>query len=238
MILEVQSLSAQLDGVEILRDMTFEAEDGTITAIVGPNGAGKTTTLRTIMGLIKPTSGWARYDGQDLEDIPTHERTRMGIGYTPEDRGLIPDLTARENIEMPLWGTTESISRDEKDNLVGEMVEFFPEMEEFLDRPAGHLSGGQQQMVSVARALVIKPKLLLLDEPFEGLAPTIRTKLKTRLAEKLDDSVSILISESEINHIADFAERIHVIDRGEILAEGLTYDELIARDDLMANLGG
>jgi len=237
-VLEVENLSASTEGVSILRSLDFTVEDGSTTAILGSNGAGKTTTFRTIVGLNDASEGHVNYQGTDILNLPAHERKRQGITFCPEDRGLIPLLTVRENVELFMWGETEPPDEDEAERRFEAALEFFPDMEEFADRPAGKLSGGQQQMTAVARALVAEPDLLLLDEPFEGLAPTIRTSLKSSLIENLDDDVTLFVSESEINHIADFVDNIHIIDRGEIVATDLTYEELRSNDELMGLLGG
>ena len=161
-LLTVENLNASIEGVPVLRNISVSVEEGETVALVGRNGAGKTTTLQTIMGLLAITNGTITFRNEAIAGLSTHERKRRGIGFAPEDRRLISNLTARENIQLSLWGTDDENAFDATERFE-EVLNLFPEMESFLDRGARHLSGGEQQMVTVSRALIADPDLLLLD---------------------------------------------------------------------------
>ncbi|PSP76791.1 ABC transporter ATP-binding protein [Halobacteriales archaeon QS_3_64_16] len=228
MLLELAGLSASIEGVTVLRDIDLSVAESEIVGIVGRNGAGKTSTFRSVMGLQTIQGGSISFDGEDITERETHERKRLGIGFAPEDRRLISNLTARENIEMALWGTDDGTTS--VDDRLAVVLEVFPDMDAFLDQPAGKLSGGQQQMVTVSRALVADPNLVMLDEPFEGLAPSIKRDLSESMSTVREDlGTSVLIAESQISQISDFVDRLYVIERGNIIAE--TDDPATVSDD-------
>lgn len=238
MLLELDDVGATIQGVPVLRAVDAVVDEAERVAVVGRNGAGKTSTFRTVMGLRELDHGTVRFRGEDVTDRETYERKRLGIGFAPEDRQLISKLTARENIEMALWGSDDEsdIDHDERLSMV---LDVFPAMEEFLGRPAGKLSGGQQQMVGVSRALVSQPELVLLDEPFEGLAPSIKKDLRESIDVIRNDlGASVFIAESQLSHVQDVVDRLYVIERGEIIAETDDPAAVEEDDELMQIIGG
>lgn len=237
MLLELDAVNASIEGVTVLRGIDLEVDEAETVGIIGRNGAGKTSTFRSVMGLQNVERGSVSFRGEDITDAPTHERKQLGIGFAPEDRRLISKLTSRENIEMALWGANDD-AVDLEDRL-SVVLDIFPAMEDFLDQPAGKLSGGQQQMVTVSRALVAEPELVLLDEPFEGLAPSIKQDLVEsipRIREEFD--AAVFIAESQINQVKDSVDRLYVIERGEIIAETDDAGAITEDEELMQIIGG
>jgi branched-chain amino acid transport system ATP-binding protein len=220
---ELVDATVEINNAVVLDAVSLEIRSGETVALVGRNGAGKTTTFRTIMGQTSLREGTVHLGGEDVTELPSRERARRGISLAPEDRRLFTTLTVADNLRMATWGT-EGVSEAEFDERLDRLLEIFPEMEEFLDRPAGQLSGGQQKMVTVGRALASDPKIVLIDEPFEGLAPSVRQRFREGIEriERLD--LSIVIAESNVRHAGEVADRAYVIERGEIVAEIETVD--------------
>lgn len=238
MLLTLEDIEARIEGVPVLRDVDVGVEEAESVAIVGRNGAGKTSTFRTVMGLRDLDHGTVTFRGEDITTRETHERKRLGIGFAPEDRQLISKLTTRENIEMALWGVDDEAAID-PDERLSVVLDIFPAMEEFLDRAAGKLSGGQQQMVAVSRALVAQPDLVLLDEPFEGLAPSIKKDLRASVGVIREElGASVFIAESQLSHVQGVVDRLYVIERGEIIAETDNPASIVENEELMQIIGG
>lgn len=237
MLLRLDDVDASIEDVTVLRDINIDIKAGETVAIIGRNGAGKTSTFRSVMGLQDVGNGTVSFQGEDITNDETFERKRRGIGFAPEDRQLISKLTARENIEMALWGSDdENFDVDER---LATVLEIFPDMETFFDRPAGKLSGGQQQMVAVSRALVSNPDLVLLDEPFEGLAPSIKKDLRESISLiRSELGASVFIAESQLNHVQNVVDRLYVVERGEILAETDNPATVSDDEELMQIIGG
>ena len=209
-MLQVDDLHVSIQSVVALRGLTLRVADGTMVGLVGRNGAGKTTLMRTVMGHLAPSQGRIRFDGQDLVKLPRHARAALGVGYMPEDRGLVPELTVEENILVPVW-VNPSLQVDERLALVYRVL---PELTEMRERRALLLSGGQQKMVALARALAVGTRLLLLDEPFEGVAPALSHRLAEVIAGLKGSKVSVLISQSDLNHSRSLLDAEFVIERG------------------------
>jgi len=184
-----------------------------MAGLIGRNGAGKTTLMRSVMGLVKSSAGTVRFQDHDLLAMPTHARTRLGIGYMPEDRRLIPDLTVEENVLMPAWaaGIADARQRLEK------IYRLIPELREFAQRKGLQLSGGQQKLAALGRALMCGNRLLLLDEPFEGVAPALAHRLAELVGELKREGMSVIVSASDLQHSERMVDRIIVIDRGCVL---------------------
>lgn len=213
-MLKAQGIHVAIQSVVALRGLSLEVADGSMVGLVGRNGAGKTTMLRTIMGHLKPTQGQISFDGQDLSRLDRHERAVMGIGYMPEDRGLVPELTVEENILVPIW-VSKSLKPDERLAFVYQVL---PELKEMRDRRAMLLSGGQQKLVALARALAVGTRLLLLDEPFEGVAPALSKRLGDVIAGLKGSNVSVLIAQSDLNHSRKLVDAEFVVERGANVA--------------------
>jgi branched-chain amino acid transport system ATP-binding protein len=213
-MLKAQGIHVAIQSVVALRGLSLEVADGSMVGLVGRNGAGKTTMLRTIMGHLKPTQGQISFDGQDLSRLDRHERAVMGIGYMPEDRGLVPELTVEENILVPIW-VSKSLKPDERLAFVYQVL---PELKEMRDRRAMLLSGGQQKLVALARALAVGTRLLLLDEPFEGVAPALSKRLGDVIAGLKGSHVSVLIAQSDLNYSRKLVDAEFVVERGANVA--------------------
>jgi len=209
-MLEVRSLHVAIDSVVALRGLSLEVGSGRMVGLVGRNGAGKTTLMRTLMGHLAPTSGSVVFDGRDVLALPAHARAGLGIGYMPEDRGLVPELTVEENILVPLW-VNRALVTDDRLALVYRVL---PELVEMRGRRALLLSGGQQKLVALARALAAGTRLLLLDEPFEGVAPALSKRLADVIASLKGSEVSVLIAQSDLNHARRLVDTEFVVERG------------------------
>ena len=217
-MLKINNLSVNIQKTPILRDVSMSLPAGSIVGIIGRNGAGKTTLMRTIMGLLPYVSGSAFIDGVDMSQIEPHQRTGMSIGYMPEDRRLIPDLTVEENILVPAWATKNKkcLAR------LAWIYELMPEVVGFANRKAMQLSGGQQKLVALARSLLCGQKLLLLDEPFEGVAPVLCRRLVDVLHILKAEGLTVLLSESDYSYSAGLVDKIYIIERGQIIEKDLS----------------
>ena len=211
MMLLVENVSVKIGSILALKDFSLEIQKGEMVALIGRNGAGKTTLLKSIIGINNLTSGKIKFNGQDLTNTPNYSRASLGFGYMPEDRGLIPELTVEENILLPSWALKEL---DGKSRLKL-VYEIMPELKQMSDRKALLLSGGQQKMAALGRALMSGTQLLLLDEPFEGVAPALSQRLGDVIKGLRSENLSIILSQSELNHTADIFDNKFVIERGE-----------------------
>ena len=209
-MLKVEGLHVAIQSVIALRGMSLEVAEGTMVGLIGRNGAGKTTFLRSVMGHMPPTQGSMTFNGQNLSALPPHARAGLGIGYMPEDRGLVPELTVEENILIPVW-VNKALNAEDRLSLVYKVL---PELLEMRHRRALLLSGGQQKLVALARALAVGTRLLLLDEPFEGVAPALSKRLGEVIAGLKGTEVSVLIAQSDLNHSRKLVDREFVIERG------------------------
>ena len=213
-MLRIESLHVAIQSVQVLRGLSLEVVDGSMAGLVGRNGAGKTTLMRSVMGHLTPTQGRIVFDGQDLAAVPKHARAALGIGYMPEDRGLVPELTVEENILVPVW-----VSKTLKESARLEFVyQVLPELREMRERRALLLSGGQQKLVALARALAVGTRLLLLDEPFEGVAPALSQRLGDVIGSFRGGQIAVLISQSDLNHSRSLVDTEFVIERGANVA--------------------
>ena len=209
-MIEVECARVSIENVEVLRGFSIRVLPGTMVGLVGRNGAGKTTLMRTVMGHLPLLEGSLRVDGQDLSAAPPHARAALGIGYMPEDRGLVPELTVEENICLPLWVARALVLRERLEFVYGVL----PELREMRSRRAMLLSGGQQKMVALARALAIGTRALLLDEPFEGVAPALSQRLSEVMGQLRGMGMTVLISQSDLNHSRSLLDAEVVIERG------------------------
>jgi branched-chain amino acid transport system ATP-binding protein len=213
-MLEIYRLHVSIQSAQVLRGLSLSLEKGQMIGLIGRNGAGKTTTLRAIMGHLPIGSGTIHFDGHDLSRLPPHKRAGAGIGYMPEDRGLVPELSVEENILVPLWatGVIDTTSR------LAFVYKVLPELYEMRDRRALLLSGGQQKLIALARALTVGTRLLLLDEPFEGVAPALSARLSEVIASLRGSELSVLIAQSDLNHSRSLLDAEIRIERGVQLA--------------------
>ncbi|MDS0277745.1 ABC transporter ATP-binding protein [Halomicroarcula sp. S1AR25-4] len=214
-MLELDGVTAAYDSTPILRDVDLSVEEGEIVGVMGKNGVGKTTLMKTIIGLLEPSSGTISYAGADVTDAPADERARAGMGYIPQGRDVFPKLTVEQNVRMG-----ETVNADSEQTLYDQIYDYFPVLAERADQQAGTLSGGQQQMLAIARALVSNPDLLLLDEPSEGIQPSIVDQISRDMQAINDDlGTTILFVEQNLGVIREMADRCYAMERGEIVDE-------------------
>ena len=209
-MLELHDLQVQLASSQVLRGFSLSVPQGQMVGLVGRNGAGKTSTMRSIMGHLRLQQGSMLFEGQDLCALPPQARAALGIGYMPEDRGLVPELTVEENMLIPLW-VSKTLNPDERLAFVYQVL---PELKDMSQRRALLLSGGQQKLVALGRALAVGTRLLLLDEPFEGVAPALSMRVSEVLSRLKGSQLSVLISQSDLNHASGLLDAKVVIERG------------------------
>lgn len=229
-MLELQAIDACYGRARVLYGVSLEVAAGEAVALMGRNGAGKSTTFRTIIGLLRPLAGRVLFAGRDITRLPTHMIVRAGIGYVPEDRRIFADLTVAENLEVGRLPPRPGLPPWTEARLLG----LFPALRGLLRRRAGTLSGGEQQMVAIARTLLGNPLLLLLDEPSEGLAPVVVGQMAEALDEIKRHGVAVLLSEQNLAFATRAADRAYVIEKGHIRHEApmarLAADEQVRRD--------
>lgn len=216
-MLAVSNLKVDIEGSRILNGISLSVEAGELVCLVGRNGAGKTTTFRSIMGYRRTLSGDVTLDGTDLTKLPTWQIAQLGIGFAPEESEVYADLTVAENIELSTWTRPKGRPAATR---IEEAYAVFPKLRQYLARGGAELSGGERKMVSIARALTLDPKLLLLDEPFEGLSPAIIPLIAEGVASIRAMGKGVLMAESNVHHIPDYVDRIYVLERGEVMFSG------------------
>ncbi|MBA2532111.1 MAG: ABC transporter ATP-binding protein [Nocardioidaceae bacterium] len=237
MLLTVEGLCVNYGRIEALRDVSFEVPEGCVVSLVGANGAGKTTTLRTISGLRPVRAGRITFDGQDITALPAHKRVQLGICQAPEGRGIFPGMTVRENLDMGTY-----VRKDRRSASVGEdykrVLELFPRLGERSGQSGGTLSGGEQQMLAIGRALMSRPRLLLLDEPSMGLAPKLIQQIFTIISQINEQGTTVLLVEQNAVQALKRCSFACILESGSIVRDG-TGQEL-AQDDSVkaAYLGG
>jgi len=216
MILEVKNLEVSYGAIQALHGVSFEVEEGEIVTLIGANGAGKSTTLRTLSGLIRPKSGEIRYQGQDITRVPAHQIVAMGLCHVPEGRRVFSQLTVRENLEM---GGYVALPREVRARLE-EVFRRFPRLKERERQLAGTLSGGEQQMLAIGRALMARPKLLLLDEPSMGLSPIMVQEIFRIIQDINAQGTTVLLVEQNANMALSIAHRAYVLETGRVVLSG------------------
>jgi branched-chain amino acid transport system ATP-binding protein len=217
MLLNVDNVHVELVDNPVLRGISINVAPGELVCLVGRNGAGKSTTLRSIMGYQPLKSGAIRWKDKIINGMQTHKIASLGLGYTPEGSDVFGDLTVEDNIALPTW--TRQSGRPAQAR-IDEAYAVFPKLKQYLHRGGQQLSGGERKMVSIARALALDPELLLLDEAFEGLSPAIIPTISEGLQRILKQGRGVLLAESNFYHLPRFADRLYVIERGEIVFEG------------------
>jgi branched-chain amino acid transport system ATP-binding protein len=213
-MLKIQNLNAWYDRSHVVQNVSLEVAAGEIVTLMGRNGAGKTTSLRTIMGLIAKCSGSVLFDGQELIGRPAHQRFHLGLAYVPEDRRIVAGLTVKENLQL---GVIASTQRNQMSRLTDEVAEIFPRLKERLSQEATSLSGGEQQMLAIARAMMAKPKMILLDEPSEGIMPVLVDEMFALFTRMKQGGVTILLVEQNVERALGISDRAYVLDQGAVV---------------------
>jgi len=233
-MLDLDRINTFRGPAQVLREVSLRVGEGESICLVGRNGAGKTTTIDSIMGLLPVRSGRVTFRERDITRLPAHQRALAGIGYAPEDCGIFPDLSVEENFQITSWIVPPRANARGLDERV---FSVFPEVKGFMTRRGLHLSGGQKKMVAITRAMSLSPSVLLLDEPFEGLAPVVVTRFIEAVRTIKAMGISVLIAESHLANATRVADRLYAIDRGEIIFQGNPQD-VFANEDVMRTLRG
>jgi branched-chain amino acid transport system ATP-binding protein len=227
-MLKVTGLNAYYDRSHVVQDIAFEVAQGEIVTLMGRNGAGKTTTLRTLMGLLGKRSGSMVFDGRECLMQPPHTRFHMGLAYVPEDRRIVPGLSVRENLELGLIASKE---RGRMAEMVDEIAETFPRLKERLHQDGTSMSGGEQQMLAIARAMMARPKMILLDEPSEGIMPILVDEMFELFLRLKQRGTTILLVEQNVERALSISDRAYILDQGGIVHTG-TAAALLADSEI------
>lgn len=227
-MLRVENLNAWYDRSHVLQGVSLEVNKGEIVTLMGRNGAGKTTTLRSLMGLLSKRQGKASIDGTSFLDLPAHERFHLGLAYVPEDRRIVPGLTVKENLEL---GVIAKKNSGDMSILVDEIAETFPRLKERLHQDGTSMSGGEQQMLAIARAMIAKPKVILLDEPSEGIMPVLVDEMFELFAKLKQQGLTILLVEQNVQQALKISDRAYILDQGEIVFHD-TAQNLLNNDEI------
>ncbi len=234
-MLKIDDINVYYGAIHALKGISLEVDEGEIVTLIGANGAGKSTTLRTISGLLKPKTGAIDFQGQDIAGVPAHEIVKRGISQVPEGRRIFAEMTVRENLDLGAF------TRKDKDGIAADMkhvFELFPRLEERRDQVAGTLSGGEQQMLAMGRALMSRPKLLLLDEPSMGLAPLLIREIFNIIVDINKSGTTVLLVEQNANMALSIASRAYVLETGRITLSGDAAKLAASEDVRKAYLGG
>ena len=216
-LLQVDGLDAWYDRSHVVQGLSLRVMPGEIVTLMGRNGAGKTTTLRALMGLVAKRAGSVRFDGHDCLAQPAHTRFHFGLAYVPEDRRIVPGLTVRENLQL---GVIASKGKPDLVRLVDEIAETFPRLRERLGQEASSMSGGEQQMLAIARAMMAKPKMILLDEPSEGIMPLLVHEMFALFARMRAQGTTLLLVEQNVERALSISDRAYILDQGRIVHSG------------------
>jgi branched-chain amino acid transport system ATP-binding protein len=222
-LLVVNGLNAWYDRSHVVQDVSLQVRVGEIVTLMGRNGAGKTTTLRSLMGLVAKTRGSMLFDGQEMLGRPAHQRFHAGLAYVPEDRRIVPGLTVRENLQL---GITASANRHEAARMIDEIAQTFPRLKERLHQDGTSMSGGEQQMLAIARAMMARPKMILLDEPSEGIMPLLVEEMFHLFARMRDQGTTLLLVEQNVERALQISDRAYILDQGQIVHHGTGSDLL------------
>ena len=223
-MLKVQQLNAWYDHSHVVQGISFEVNAGEIVTLMGRNGAGKTTTLRTLMGLVDKRGGSVLFDGEEILPLKTHERFHRGLAYVPEDRRIVPSLTVLENLQL---GLTASKNRGEMSAMIDEIAQTFPRLKERLHQDGTSMSGGEQQMLAIARAMMAKPRMILLDEPSEGIMPILVDEMFELFAAMRQRGITMLLVEQNVERALSISDRAYIVDQGQIVHHGKAADLLV-----------
>jgi branched-chain amino acid transport system ATP-binding protein len=227
-MLHIENLNAWYDRSHVLQGISLQVNKGEIVTLMGRNGAGKTTTLRSLMGLLSKRQGKASIDGISFLDLPAHQRFHLGLAYVPEDRRIVPGLTVKENLEL---GVIAQKNRGDMATLVDEIAETFPRLKERLHQDGTSMSGGEQQMLAIARAMIAKPKVILLDEPSEGIMPVLVDEMFELFAKLKEQGLTILLVEQNVQQALKISDRAYILDQGEIVFHD-TAQNLLNNDEI------
>lgn len=227
-MLQVENLNSWYGASHVLQDVGLEVKQGEIVCLIGRNGAGKTTTLKSIMGLLDKTRGSATFKGKEILNQPAHVRFALGLAYVPEDRRIVQGLSVRENLRL---GLVSSPNRKNEVQLIAEIAEIFPRLAERLDQEAVTMSGGEQQMLAIARAMIAKPDLIMLDEPSEGIMPVLVDEMFELFGKMKMQGTTILLVEQNVELALGIADRAYVLDQGAVVHQA-TAAALLADDEI------
>lgn len=227
-LLELEDVHTSYGLSQVLFGVSLEVEPGEVVALLGRNGVGKTTVMRTIMGLTPPSRGVVRWEGNEVQGLAPHRIARLGIGFVPEDRRIFPDLTVWENLDIARRPGPTGETRWTEERI----FDLFPKLETMRRRRGGHLSGGEQQMLTIARSLMTNPTLLLLDEPAEGLAPLVVEAVRAQVDALRSEGLSIVLAEQSLDFVLSLGDRVYILEKGEVKFRG-TAEEVRGNEEVL-----
>ena len=231
-MLKIENLNAWYDRSHVVQNLNLEVRAGEIVTLMGRNGAGKTTTLRAVMGLVAKRSGSVVFDGRELLSQAAHTRFHAGLAYVPEERRIVPGLTVRENLQLGITASkTLGHSRAEANRMIDEIAETFPRLKERLNQEGTSMSGGEQQMLAIARAMMARPRMILLDEPSEGIMPLLVDEMFALFGRMKAAGTTILLVEQNVERALKISDRAYILDQGRVVHSG-TGAELLADKEI------